>query len=55
MNCSEEDFGEAYYITLSRATDDPRVQRAFYQSLMRRDLSSYESEDAFQLAFRAIL
>jgi hypothetical protein len=55
LNCSAEDFGEAYYNALAHAMEDPRVQRAFYQSLLKRDLSAYEADDAFPLAFRGAL
>jgi hypothetical protein len=55
LNCSAEDFGEAYYNALAHAMEDRRVQRAFYQSLLKRDLSAYEADDAFPLAFRGAL
>jgi hypothetical protein len=56
LDCSESLLGDkAYFDALAAALDDPRVQRAFYQSLLARDLSAYEGDGAFPAAFRAAL
>ena len=56
LDCSESLLGDkGYFDALAAALADPRVQRAFYQSLLARDLSAYEADGAFPAAFQAAL
>ena len=55
LDCADGEHGWAdrRFDALEASLYDPRVQKAFHQFLMARDLSAYEADGSFRAAFQA--